>query len=370
MIKSIVLALSLAATLCAAGLDDLDRSLQQGAESADIEESYVSYDLHQDLHYFRDDYVNEAFNRKKYLNTAITMGGQDRDMTGRQVRSALNPFAVGLKSLGKLGVSTDRWDVKENGKQQFAAIYHGYNGNFVVNKLRANLLRGLINSVQSSLPALDQAQSGDLEKFKGTVFDEVSDIIKNKLKETDEEIRDLMNTNDDSSATATVVIVTDKHYIVVNVGDNNAVAYNSMNEVVNLTPIKPGQSLEDRKKNVFGARKSRAFSLEPEVAIYPKKFLDEDEDEANVHYILLESPLVSQLVSDEEASKIVLGEIVQHRESLDQEQKMFEDSITRLLQTATDRVAGVSKVFFPELFQKSDYAAIFIGLDRDYKNIH
>lgn len=371
MIKSISLAI-IAAALCvsATSVEDVDRNLAAGANLDQFEESYLSYDLHQDLHYFRDDYVNEAFNRKKYVDTKVTMGGQARDMTNRQVMPAYYPFAVGQKSIGKMGVSSDRWDVKKNKQQeyQYIGLYHGYNSNFVVNKLRANMLRRVANSVKSYLPTLDNADANDLKEFKNTVFDEMANIVSSTMKQVDDEIRDQMNENDESSATATVGIITPKYVIIANVGDNRALAYNSMNELINLTPNDYMGVNSDH--NVFGARKTRSQSCEPNVKIYARNFLDEDGDPAKIHYVLFESPIVAQLVADEEASKIVLSEIYQHGSSEDNEQKLYEDSVTRLLQTASDRVTGVSKAFFPEFFQKSDFAAILVGLDKDYKNIH
>lgn len=369
-ILSLILAISLSHSL-ATDLNEFEQSLNAGSKVNDIAESYISYDLHKDLHYFRDDYVNEAFSRKKFNDIKVTMAGQAKDMTDRVVQSAHYPFAVGMKSLGKLGVSTDRWDVKVNSaKQQFVALYHGYSSNFVVNKLRANLLRRVANAVKDYLPTMDQAQASDLEQYRRTVFDDVTDIVKTTLQDVDGEIRELMNDNDDSSATATVMIVTDNYLIVANVGDNNAIAYNSANEIVNLTPSGFGQQTIDQRSNLFGARKSRSHPCQPEVGVYPRNFLDEDGDPAHIHYVILESPLVSDLVSDEEASKIVLREVVQHAETPEQEQSMYENSVTNILETASNRVTGISKAFFPELFQKSDYATIVVGLDRDYKNIH
>lgn len=379
----LVLAIYLAG-VCSAS-DRFLEDVKQIAETSDsvrppFTEDKTNYDLHADIFYYQDQQVAQAYKRSIYQAGKITLAGQGPDLTGRKVQAAVNPFAVGQRSLHGLGVSSDRWDVKDNGKDgQLFALYHGNGGSdFVVNKLRAHLLRLLANNVQDYFPILARTSESDAQKHEpqvNSIHDDLRATIENVFREVDETIRSHMKDKDDSSASATVAIVTPSHVITANVGEGRVLAYDDQFNVQDLTPARDSSKVS----NVFGAKKSRPDGqpLYAHVEIYPRVSKgqaggdeasdaddSDDDDERNMQMLLLESASVSSILGNYEAFKMVLSSVNQHKEEPRHEQDLYSRALDMLLDTVAARLNVFQKL------KKPDHSVALVGLETDYENIH
>lgn len=330
------------------------------------------YDSMKDVFYFQDDAVAKAFTRDKFFDTIITMAGQRPDLTGSKRPPALHPFAVAQKSLLKQGVSSDRWDVKENHNGvQYLAAYHGQKSDFVVNKVRAHLLRRVADATKDYLPILDhtaERNSADKQDYTDKVKEEVRNMIVSTVQDVDNDIRGAMKNNDDSAASATVAIITRYYVIVANVGSGRVIAYDSTTSVTDLSA---SQHAFDNKNNLFGMRKSRSGNLRPFVEIFSRYFTepdgddeDEDEDQHELQFLLLETPVLAALMSEKEVVKIVLNEIKLHKAKPEGEQELFTNSVTNIMKSVADKVS----LF--KLIPNRDQLVMMVALQTDYKQIH
>lgn len=350
----------------AAGLADVEHSQKKFSEDT------VGLDLHNDYFYFSDDKASDAYKRTKYVSMKVTLAGQRPDLTQTSRPAATNPFAVAQMASTPIGSLMDRWDYKqsENGNQ-FFGLYHGVGKAFVVNKLRAQLLRRVANEVQDFLPYLDQSledpQFKDNKEYQEDVRETVSHVIKTVYAEIDESIRKSMAANDDSYAAATVVIVTQKYVIIVNSGDARVLSYDSTSMLRDLssaaaissTPAVTGQRKE------FGANKSKSKGLaEPDMAFFERSFLDADGDPSNIQFLTIQSGVAASSVSDEETKKIVISQVDAHKYREENEQDLHKGVVSNLLRTASSK-SGVKR-----WMANLDFSAIFVALETEYKRIH
>lgn len=323
-----------------------------------FEESHLGYDLHNDFFYFDDEQVKQAYKRSKYHSTKLTLGGQKADLTGREVTKAVNPFVVAQKAGTDSGSLSDRWDVRQDSQgHQYVGLFHGEKKDFVVNKVRAHLLRNLANSVQAHLSLLDFAVKSNpndvnLESIKRDVIHDVTAVF----KDVDTTIRNAMENSDDSSASAAVVITTESFVVVANLGEGAVLGYNSLGERQVLSGSTSGDG--------FGLRKSKAAPCEPIVRIHSRKVQDEEGDEESLQFVIVESPLVAKSISVEQAIKTVVGQVNQLRSDEKHEQEIYATSATRILQTVTGSVGLFQK------FAQRDYSVAIVGLETDYSKIH
>lgn len=373
------LLLLLAATCCCAAasqfLDEVSGlvdSKNAAAAALTIESTDVGYDLHKDMFYFSDDLVARAYKRNKYADTKVTLAGQSISMTGNKVAKAVHPFAVGQKSVGISGSSADRWDVKQDANgNQYLALYHAYGSHFVVNKLRAHLLRRVANDVRNYLPVLDQTHklnddkdNDAKEEYISKVREEIVSLIKDSFQNVDDEIREQLKNSDDSAASATVVILSQKFVIVANAGEGRVLAYDGTSTMSNLTPKLLGATPKSTN-NLFGSKKSRPVGgCKPYVEVYERFRWDEEEDdEYEVQLVLLETPIVANLLPNEEAIQTVLNQVKIHKKDIGAEQDLYTSSVTKILQTVT------KKGGFFNMLTNTDYSTMLVGLQTDYKQI-
>lgn len=346
---------------------DGDEAPAEGAlkTAAPFEENHVGYDLHNDFFYFNDELVAEAYKRAKYTDAKFTLAGQVADMTGREVPKASSPFVVAQKSVSSKGTLNDRWDVKEdeNGNQ-YLALYHGKSSDYVVNKLRAHLLRQVANNVKDMLPQLDDASEKvgteadeDGQLFE-TVKEEVKRMVAGTFKSVDELIRDSMRSNDDKSASANVVIKTKWNVIVASVGQGKVLSYDSTGVYTDLSDDKVC------KLDSFGACKSKNNPAEPNVDVYQRYFQDEDGDDAAMQFILVQTPTLAKMMDNDELIKIILGQVNQHKHVREHEQELYTSAASRILQTA------VSKLNLFTRMSRPDFSLMLLGLETDYTQIH
>jgi len=334
-----------------------------------FKENHVGYDLHADFFYFNDELVDAAYKRKKYTETMMTLAGQNPDITGPEVPQATHPFVVAQKSTNSFGTISDRWDVRSNEHgHQFLGLYHGTKGDFVVNKLRAHLLRNVANAIQDYLPILDNTadpSTSDKTDYTDKVHEELKSMIKLTFRDVDQIIRESMKANDDASAAASVVVITNNFVIVASVGGGRVLGYDSSGVVSELA----GSSEQEDPSNpsylnVFGLRKSKAGACEPMVEIYPRTSKDEDGDDMDLQFVVMESKPLAERLAKDEVVKTILSQINQHKMKDDQEQEIYTSSATRIMKMATGRLNMFQKM------QKPDYSLIFVGLQTDYSQIH
>lgn len=325
-------------------------------------EDTVGLDLHNDFFYYSDDKVNNAYKRGDYLSIKRTSSDP----------AAKNPFAVAQSASTPVGSLMDRWDYKQSETgYQFFGLYHGVGRPFVVNKLRAQLLRRVANEVQDFLPFLDQTiDDPEFKKnqlYQDDVRQSVSHIIKTVYNEVDKSICGSMKDNDDSYATATVVIVTKNFVVVVNSGDSRVLGYDSTSILRDLTSEARiiGGPLVDGQKKEFGANKSKSKGLaEPDIAFFERNFQDVDGDDAKIQFLTVQSGPAASSVSDEQTKKIVISQVDRYKYRPEYEQELHSDIVINLLR------ASASQTGLKRWVMNTDFSAIFIALETNYKAIH
>ena len=367
-----LLYLSVGLSLVCAG--DFNEDVIAISDAADSQptffENTVGFDLHKDIFYYQDEPVRNEYKRAKYTATQITLAGMLPDPTGRDVPKAVNPFAVAQRAANKNGALMDRWDVKDNGVDaQYFALYQGEGRDFVVNKLRAHLLRRLANVAQDFLPLLDRTAEPDAlehEKQVHKIHDDTREAIEQVFRELDDEIRESMSESDNSRASATVAIVSKKHVITANLGGGRVLAYDSSFEVVDLTSGQDDKGL----LNLFGARRDRPNGSAVHVDIVPREM----DSGAKLQLLMLQTPRVAgnmrQMLkqtngNDQEAFSQVLHSIAKHRNIASHEQEMFSSAISGIIDSVSGQIGALKKMFGQE-----DLSMMLIGLERDYDEIH
>lgn len=334
------------ASVCTA--DEVDDLLQGRQKAAPILDSHEGYDLHKDSFYFDDSLVANAFTRKYYSRTKVTMGGQRPSITGQKVSPAVNPFIVAQKSIATFGSTADRWDIKEDEyKNQYLGLFNG--DAFVVNKIRSQLLRRLANAIQDYLPILDSAD----EDSRTVIEAHVLDIVTKFIMDLNIQIRNNMKENDQSSATGTVVVITQKNLIVVNVGGGRALAYNEYSETIDLT-AKSNDSDGQKYCESFGNTK-KSFACDPFVEIVPKE---------GIQILLLETPIVAALTKKDVIKHDIIKHIEQHKYHPEQEQDMFIAAASSVIHPIENSGGMFKKVNGP------DATVMMVILEKDYNYIH
>lgn len=337
---------------------DLEKLAEQEGDELLFDEDQDGYDKHADIFYYQDDTVNKEYERKRYMAAKVTLAGQKPDSTLRVVKSAVNPFGVGQRTFKQFGTLMDRWDVKDTGKEaQYLALYHGNGKAYVVNKVRAHLLRTLANAVNDYLPSLDRLAEPDASNDEKTVHEVTDDIrgtIERVFREVDNTVRKTMADSDDSIATATVAIVSKAYIITVNVGKGKVIAYDNNYETTDLTPNEDDAEL----RNVFGAKRSRTMPIHPHVEFFSR-------EENGYQFLLMETPAVAEVVYDEAATSVVTSEIDQHKYVESEEQEIYSQSIVRILNQVENQQHPLKRFFV-----HSDYSIILVGLNTDYQDIH
>lgn len=355
------------------GVDFPDELVKPENAAPKFAEDTVGLDLHNDFFYYSDKKVSNALKRGNFLSVKVTLAGQQPDLVGRSQPAVSNPFAVGQKASRPVNSLDDRWDYKQTEKgYQFFGLYHGQGNAFVVNKIRAQLLRRVANEVQDFLPFLDQAfedpELKDNKLYQDDIKHSVAHIIKSVYAEIDTSICASMTDNDDSLAAATVVIITDHYVIVINSGDGRVLGYDSTSLLRDLTSAAAilNSPLVEGQKKEFGANKSKSKGLaEPDLAFFERQFVDPEGDEAKIQFLTIQTGLAASAVSDEETKKIVISQVDVHKYRQENEQDLHTGVVTNLLQAASSRTP-----IWDRWFKNTDFSAIFIALETTYKNIH
>lgn len=348
---------------------DFAKDIITMAEKADndtanvFKEDHVGFDLHADVFYYVDSRVDQQYKASAYQTTRVVMGGQDIDIGGREVRPSLYPFVVGMKSYTQFRSHLNRFDVRDNGEYQYVGLYAGDKNSFVVNKLRAHLLREVANSITHLLPVLDRTASPDAINHPNeviTVQKEVIDTIEAAFKFVDENIMQTMKPSDTTSASANVVVITKKYVITASMGAGRVFGYNSATLIDDLNK-------SDEVPVTFGYAKNKKKDYRPQVSIVPRITYDE-EGPKETQLILIETPRAakSPALSNYNAFNTVLQQIVLHKDKPTHEQEIFSSSVIRML----DMVHRTTR-FFGRVFGGDNDAAIcLISLTRNYGNIH
>lgn len=365
-----IFVLALASSYCQAGSDfveELQKLANEAAPGAQFEEDHVGYDLHKDMFYYVDSTVDAEYRKEVYMSTRVTLGGQQADLTGKEVRGAMYPFAVAQKSYTRFRPNLNRFDVRDsdqmganNGHFQYIGIYSGNKGSYVVNKLRAHLLRQLANSVNHLLPVLDRTAEPDAQGHEEAVDVVKEDLIENiqqVFRQVDDSIRGSMADNDETSAAANVVIVTDKYVITATMGPGRVLAYNYNCLIDDLT------APEDKNNHVsylFGDKRDRKGQSVAHVTITPRN------NNGELQLLLIESPRAAQHLSDLVAFNMVLEQVNQHKRLPYHEQELYSSAVNRLMDSI-----GEGTKFFNRVFGNDNDAAVaLVGLTRNYENIH
>jgi len=323
-----------------------------------FDEQMPGFDMRDDKFYYQDDLVDKMFKRSMFTNGLRTLAGQATDAYNWRVKDSSYPFAVGQKSAKPRGVQDDRWDVKDldNGEVEFFALYHGEGNHFVVNKVRAHLLRRVANELQRLVPALDLSNQGVPAHHDDLVYelhDEVRKSFEKVFHQVDEAIRDSMYETDDSWASATVVMVTKSSIVTASVGEGQVLGYDEAYMIRRLTNYRDDQDA----MNVFGARKTRrGTALRPHVEIFSRV-------KDPMMMLLIESASVAGNIKDYDVLQIISGEINQHKRISQNEQAIYSNSVSRILDRAQKEGSG-------KRGGPVDYTVALIGLDRDYERMH
>lgn len=343
--------------------EDLERlASSQGPPVRVFDEQTIGLDLRDDKFYFQDNLVNDMFKRNKFTHGLITLAGQSSDAVNTRTKESSYPFAVAQRTTRNSGTLSERWDVKDagDGRVQFFALYHGDGRNdFVVNKVRAHLLRRLANALQDFVPVLDRASRSDAAGAEQLlVQDEVRQTIESIFAEVDQSIRLAMRDNDNSWASALVVMVTQWSVVTAAVGRGQVMAYDDSSAIHKLTLA--NQFDDSGAKNVFGAMRDRRITtLKPHVEFHSR-------DGSGFQMLALESAQVFDRMDDYDLWRIVRSEVNQHKGNAAHEQQIYSNSVSRILEASCKRVNVLER-----LFGKSpDHSVMLIGLERDYANIH
>lgn len=342
-----------------------------GEQEEKFDESTVGLDLHNDYFYFNDALVSADYTRSKYKSIKVTMAGQRENLVKQTQKEATNPFAVAQTSSTGWGSLMDRWDYKQTKKgYQFFGLYHGAGRPFVVNKVRAHLLRRLANDVQDTLPFLDQAVEDPKLKenleYLSDVKETVTHNINSVYSQIDQSITSSQLDNDDSLAAASVVIVTKHFVIVANSGDGRVLSYDDTSMLRDLTSEAAivGRSAAGGQKKEFGANKSKSKGfVEPNLRFFERKFVPVEGEEAELQFLVVQTGPAARAVSAEQTKKIVLSQVQAHKHHVENEQDLHSGVVTNLLRTA------VSKSAF-SFVKNVDVSAMFIALETEYTNIH
>lgn len=366
--------LLLAAVGLAAGADleaDLAELAQRPSEGPLFDEDQDGYDKHADIFYYQDNLVDREYERRNYLATKITLAGQKADATLRSVKPAVWPFGVAQRTYKPSGVLMDRWDVKDTGKGvQYLALYHGKGSTYVVNKVRAHLLRMLANALQDFVPSLSRLVREPLKvPEKGAaknLTDSLVQTVQRVFEEVDLMVRRGMADSDASYATATVAVVADDFVLTATTGAGRVIGYTDDFETRVLTPR---QNLHELS-NVFGAKKNRKTGLRPKTDLFSRQAY-------KFQFLLMETAALANDVRDDELSRIVLSSIQQHKYVESEEQEIYSGSLERIFKLLMPRTfahsdypAILDMLLNPRFFLHSDYSAILVGLNTDYESVH
>lgn len=365
---------------CSADYDDDIARLSSGlAELGPIfKDTDVGPDLHSDAFYYVDEPVSEAYRRAKFATTKVSLAGQ-------RANASLVPWAVGQRSGGiQLLSNLDRWDVKSSHEHglQLVAVYQGSTrGGFVVNKVRAHLLRRLANVLAKFVPLLERSAQPDA-RHVDLVHDQVRKAVEEVFRDVDRAIRDTMYEQDGSWASATVAVVTRHHVITASVGTGAVYAFTNRFKTVNLTP----NADDEQVHNVFGAKKQRQFPLQAHVEVHRRSMRlerpagsasgpdhdsdydsdsddDDDDDSVELLFLVLETPVVNSMVGSEAASTVV--SIVNSMAGRAQfEEDMLKESVKTIVEAAKN------KVEFLKRLQLMDFSVALVALETDYTKIH
>lgn len=364
----VILTLAFAGSLCKADfVEELQKMASDAKPGPQFEEDHVGYDLHKDMFYYVDSTV-DAENRKEiYMSTRVTLGGQQADLTGREVKGAMYPFAIAQKSYTRFRPNLNRFDVRDsdqmgakNGHFQYIGIYSGNRGSYVVNKLRAHLLRQLANSINHLLPVLDRTARPDSkghQEAADVVRDHLVETIQQVLTQVDDSIRGSMADSDDTSASANVVIVTDEFVVTATMGAGRVLAYNYNCEVKELTGSKDKKNSADY---LFGDRRDRKGQSKARVKITPRN------QDGAIQLLLIESPRAAQHLRNVNPFNMVLEQVNQHKRLPYHEQELFSSAVNRLMDSIGDGTKFFNRVFGND----NDAIVALIGLTRDYESIH
>lgn len=325
-----------------------------------FDEDQDGYDKHADIFFYSDNLVAREFARSNYLASQVTLAGQAADLTGRPVKPAVHPFAVAQRSFKQFGTLKDRWDVKDTGKDvQYLALYHGKGSDYVVNKVRAHLLRKLANDVNDLIPVLDRTAEEDAQAHQDeieTIQDNFRATVERVFRDVDNTIRRSMPDNDDSKASATVVIISKNFVITIGVGKGTVISYDDDFQEENLIDQTGQDGLFEN--HLFGVKKTRQESIQPRVQFHSRLA-------TNYQFLLIETPSVTASVPTEVAVRLVLNGVEAYGDGAGKEQELYSSSVRNIL----DQVS-VSLSPFQRFFMHSDYSVMLVGLETDYSNIH
>lgn len=360
--------LLLTSAICLVSAGNFKQEVEELAKADNgpiFDEDQDGYDKHADIYYYQDKQVATEYARAKYMATQVTLAGQAVDLTGRPVKPAVHPFAVAQRTFKQIGTLKDRWDVKDTGKEaQYLALYHGKGGDYVVNKVRAHLLRTLANAVNDLIPVLDRTAEPDAAQEHAEEVEAIRDnfraTIERVCREVDNDIRRSMPDNDDSKASATVVIISKNFVVTVGVGKGSVIAYDDDYERSNLVDQTGEDGVFDN--HLFGVKKTRQESIQPRVQFHSR--LD-----TNYQFLLIETPSVTATMQAHTQQKtdieIVLSSINQHKDVEAQEQELYSSAVSNILTEIENSLSA-----FKRFFMHSDYSVILVGLETDYTEIH
>lgn len=305
---------------CYAGdfADDILNMANKAEPRPVFKEDHVGFDLHADLFYYVDSRVDQEALKSYWVV---------KDISGREVRPSLYPFAVGAKSFTRFRPHWNRFDVRDDGHYQFVGLYSGNKGSFVVNKLRAHLLRELANSITHLLPVLDRTAAPDAAGFPQQVDRVKKDIVENVqhvFGRVDRTIRGSMKETDETSASANVVIITKEYLVVATMGTGRVLGHNSVSFIEDLnTPTKmtyPFGNLYEKKKPSL-----------PQVDIIPRRSVDEEGDPKELQLFLIETPRAVLKLSIYNTFHAITQQFLIHRQKRFHEQEMFSSSVSRIM---------------------------------------
>ena len=353
-------------------------------ESAKPKEIYTNglegYDNHMDSFYYAAGAPDAENVRSKLQTDRKILGGPISGSCVEHVKEATHPFLVVQRSLTNLrpGPNMNRWDVKDyhlvtrnkvpakepeadgneadgNGaakdkaeEPQYFAVYHGKKNTFVVNMLRAELLRRVANAVNGDLNLLDSKPNTRLnEEDIAGLQARIADIITSTFRKVDEDIKKSLS--EPSWSTASIVIVTKKYVITASVGKGKVVGYDSkfQSKIVDVA----GEQKDN--DNVFGSRTDVTVPITPKINFY---------DRASYYFLIIENPSVANMGIDNAIVQYVRDKIKSCHMKC--EETMLRECGSGIMQSVKDNLGMFDKL------KHTDYMIMLIALNKKYESYH
>lgn len=309
------------------------------------------YDRHADTFHYQNDLVpRENMQNDDHRTTNISLAGQEPDAALRSVKPGARRFAVGQRRYKLRGAFMDRWNVKYTGDGvQYLALYHGKGKPYVVNMVRAHLLRKLADAFQVHVPALNRwalepAESVSSE-VKLNLSLEISATIEGVYREVDEIVRNSTAKPDASSSSALVAIVSENFLLTVGAGGGRILGYASDHEIWDFTN-------SSMSRFTFGFNNVKA-PLSPLILIHRPSLM-------KIQYLFMASEPLARLVSERRLYHIVLGAIDQCKKDSN-EQEIYTRSIENIFK---------SVLYFRRTLFPPNFSAILMGINTNHTDIN